>query len=215
MFRRFVIVLSTLVFSFSILFVSILRTASVRYSFSTVSSHFSDETSDNERNNLNQMKIDYCLAYPGVVLPNSPLWPLKALRDKLWLLITSNESKKAELNLLFADKRLGAAKILFDNKDYETGYTTLTKAEKYLEQAGNIGSDIRAKGGDTTELSNTLVKASLKHRQIIEEIILIAPEDAKPKIVELENYAIKVYQTNLDVLKAKGLPLPENPFCCD
>jgi len=212
MFRRFVIVLSTLVFSFSILFVSILRTASVRYSFSTVSSHFSDETSDSERNNLNQMKIDYYLAYPGDVLPNSPLWPLKAARDRLWLLLTSNESKKAELNLLFADKRLGAAKILFDNKDYETGYTTLTKAEKYLEQAGNIASDIRSKGGDTAELSNTLVKASLKHRQIIEEIILIAPEDAKPKIIELENYAIKVYRTNLDVLKGKGLPLPENPF---
>ena len=215
MFRRFVIVLSTLVFSFSILFVSILRTASVRYSFSKVSANLSDETSDKERNNLNQMKIDYQLAYPGVVLPNSPLWPLKAARDKLWLLLTSNTSKKAELNLLFADKRLGAARILFENKEYEIGFATLTKAEKYLEQAGNIESDIRSKGGDTTELSNTLVKASLKHRQVIENIILMAPEDAKPKIIELENYAIKVYQTKLDVLKTKGLPLPENPFCCN
>jgi hypothetical protein len=212
MLRRFVIVLSTLVFSFSVLFISILRTAAVRYSFSKVSADFSEESTRTEKGELDKMKIDYNLAYPGDVLPNHFLWPVKAARDKIWLLLTSNKSKKAELNLLFADKRLGAARILFEEKDYETGFTTLTKAEKYLETASNLETDLRAKGEDTNELLDRLAKASLKHRQVIKSIIIMAPDDAKPKIVEVENYSGKFFEEKSAILKAKNLPVPENPF---
>ena len=70
----------TLLVAFTILFASILRTASVRYEFNI---SFSESPNGNVNSNE---KVDYFLAYPGKVLPDSPFWPLKALRDKIWFL---------------------------------------------------------------------------------------------------------------------------------
>ena len=211
MFRRFVIVLSTLLFAFSVLFISVLRSASVRYSFSKVLTNNSDEDG-HKGDELDQMNLDYDLAYAGVVLPDSILWPIKAVRDRFWMLVTTNKSGKAELNILFADKRLGASRILFENKKYDIGYSTLTKAEKYLETANNLEEELRQKGEDTNELAGRIAKASLVHRQVIEKILLIAPDDAKPKIIELEKYPKGFYESKVSFLRSKNLSYPENPF---
>jgi hypothetical protein len=101
---------------------------------------------------------------------------------------------------------------LFEVGKYEVGYSTLTKAEKYLENACNIEKEIRAEGGDTNELAERLLNASLKHRQIIEQILLIAPDDARGKIMTTEKYSISVYNDKKEVLKSAGIPVPENPF---
>lgn len=207
MLRRAVIIVSVLIFAFGILFTSVLRTAAVKYEFSetavvTEPSVLGEET----------INIEYYLAYPGRVLPDSPLWPLKALRDRIWLWITTNPSRKAELKLLFADKRVSMSKILFEKEKPEIGYSTLTKAEKYLEEAVNQEKQNRAEGIDTGEFLQRLAKASLKHAQIIEEILEIAPEDAKPQIIKTEDYAKKAYEDARNSLQELGLLVPENPF---
>ena len=51
--------------------------------------------------------INYPLAYPGI-LPDNPLYPLKMLRDRIVFFLINDPFKKAEFNLLQADKRLGA-----------------------------------------------------------------------------------------------------------
>ncbi|HTK03261.1 MAG TPA: DUF5667 domain-containing protein [Alphaproteobacteria bacterium] len=149
--------------------------------------------------------IDYILPFPGKVLPDSPFWSLKALRDKLQYSFTFNKIKKAELALLFADKRLASSKTLFENKKPDIALATLTKAEKYLEIAA----------GEKTnpEFLVKLANASLKHRQIIEEEILpLAPEDAKPEIIRLEMYPKNTYKICSEVLISLGKPAPKDPF---
>ncbi len=74
-------------------------------------------------------KVDYFLAYPGM-LPDHPLYFLKMARDRVWLWLTPDPLKKAELLLLFADKRLGAGKALIEGNKIKLGVTTVTKAEK-------------------------------------------------------------------------------------
>ena len=101
MFRRIAVTVSTLILAFSILSISVLKAASIRYDFSA----------DAKRDNAQIPQIDYQLPYPGRILPDHPLWPLKAFRDKLWLLVTLNRSRQAELLLLFADKRLVSSRI--------------------------------------------------------------------------------------------------------
>ena len=107
--------------------------------------------------------------FPGRVLPDSPFWPIKALRDKVWLWITTNPSREAELKLLFADKRLAMSQLLFEKEDYEVGYSTLTKAEKYLEEAGFAEKEGRKSGMDTSEFLERLATAALYHYQVISE----------------------------------------------
>lgn len=210
MLRRLAIVFSVLIFAFGILFTSALRTAAVKYEFSDV-----QETGTKTQTLVlgeETVNIDYFLAYPGRVLPDSPLWPLKALRDRIWLWITTNPSRRAELNLLFADKRVAMSKILFEKGKSEVGYSTLTKAEKYLEEASIQERQNRENGIDTSEFLSRLAKASLKHAQIMEEIRKIAPDDAKPGIVQTGDYAKSTYEDARNALQEKGLPVPENPF---
>lgn len=205
MIRQITVALSVVFVAFSILLISVFRTASVKYDFS---GPVSKESVLGDKD----VNINYEMPYPGKVLPDSPLWPVKAFRDRVWLWVTNNDSREAELLLLFADKRVVSGKILFEKENYEVGYTTLTKAEKYLEQAANKEDEIRQAGGNTNELLDRLARASLKHFSIMQDMLEMAPEDAKPKIVETQNYAKRVYERSRNALNEVGETPPENPF---
>jgi len=209
MWRKIVIAVPTLIFAFGVLFASIFRTAAVKYDFKQASKFLPEEVKVLGEKSV---EIDYYLAYPGKVLPDSPFWPVKAVRDRVWLLVTTNPTRSAELALLFADKRLGSAKILFEKGKPEIAYSTLTKAEKYLEQAAEAESQNREKEIDTSEFLQRLTKASLKHVEVMEYLLTIAPEDARPGIIQTEDYAKRVYNDARNGLLEKGITPYENPF---
>ena len=208
MIRKVLVVVSSLFLAFVILTISILRTAAVKYELNGTKGVYLDSSvlTDKDTN------IDYYLAYPGNVLPDSPMWSVKALRDKIWYLITSNNSRRAELALLFADKRVGAALILFKQGKAGDGFSTLTKAEKYLELASLLEKKSRTKGEDTSDFLVRLAGASLKHYEVMDEIYEIAPDDAKPKVIEIAWYAKRVYEDSRNALLDKGMVPPVNPF---
>ena len=205
MFRRLTPALATFLLAFLILSVSIFKSARVSYTFGgdvavpTGAPLVLGETSE--------YKIDYELPYPGRILPDNSFWFFKAARDRLWLSLTTDGGKRAELFLLFADKRLGSAKNLFDKGKPEIGFSTLSKGEKYLESA--------AKGKISPEFAKNLANASLKHKEVINEIMEVAPEDAKPKLSEVSNYAEEAYKVARDVLRSHGEEAPESPFDWD
>lgn len=114
------------------------------------------------------VKVEYYLPYPGV-LPDSPLYRLKALRDKLQLAVTFDEVRKAEKELLYADKRIGAALVLVEGGKISLGVSTATKAEKYLESAINRAIRLSSQR-DVKSLLLTLTKATTKHQEILEMI---------------------------------------------
>lgn len=102
--------------------------------------------------------VDYYLPYPGL-LPDHPLYWMKMVRDRLGLLVVTKPEAKAEKLLLYADKRLGAAWALVDGNKVGLGVSTLTKAEKYLEQA--------VAAGQGEEFKQKLAKAIAKHGEVI------------------------------------------------
>jgi hypothetical protein len=120
--------------------------------------------------------------------------------------------KKAELALLFSDKRLVSAQILFENKKPNIAISTLTKGEKYLAVAAAEEVLARSEGYDTSAFLNKLALASLKHREVIESLMPLVPEDGKPLVIEAENYSIDSYKAARDGLYSKGLPVPIDPF---
>ena len=202
MYKKLAVTFSTILLAFFILSVSVLKAASIKYSF------YQGANKDNGV----IPEIEYQLPYPGRILPDNPLWPLKALRDKLWLLVTLNRSRQAELMLLFADKRLVSSKILFENGKAGLAYSTLTKAEKYLEMASTLVDECWKSGVDSKNLSKQVALAALKHRQVQEQLLNIAPEDAKPDIVKSMSYSKEAYTLCKNSLLSRGIPAPENPF---
>lgn len=205
MLRRITIYAAALVFALGILFTSVLRTAAVRY-----------ETNGVKSGNVlsgEDINIDYRFAYPGKTLPDSPFWPLKALRDKFWLLITTNDSKKIELKILFADKRLGGAVTLFDRGKNEIALSTLTKAEKYLEDASLSEERLRTSGkSNSNEVCLRLANASLKHYEVLLDLETKVPDDMKSVIISSRQIPIKSYERARNALLEKGVTPPINPF---
>lgn len=202
MLKKAVAILGTITFAFLVLSVSILRSARVDYAF----------TGEAKPSNAplvlgKEAKVDYELPYPGKILPDNSLWVFKAGRDKVWLGLTTDTSRKSELFLLFANKRLISAKILFEKSKPEIAFSTLSKAEKYLEAA--------TRGIEDITYAEELAKASLKHKEVIDEIMLFAPEDARPKVAELTRYSENAYKIARDFLRSKGKDAPKSPFDWD
>lgn len=189
----------TIVIALAILSVSLLKCATVNHAYSPIV--LSQKVESNK-----PLTVDYLLAYPGKIGPDNTLWYAKVMRDKLWYFFTFNKDKKLELNLLFADKRLNSALILFQNKKPDLGLSTLTKAEKYLEMAV-------PKNADNPEYLRKLALASLKHREVIEtQILSLSPEDIAPQVNRVNDYSKETYKKARDLMYSKGLVPPEDVF---
>lgn len=206
MLRRLGTILLVFLTASGILAVSVFRSASVRYAFSQSPSPSPGVT------RAEDVEVDYELPYPGRILPDNPFWPVKALRDKLWLMVVANPTKKAELKLLFADKRVTAARILFERDKSELGLSTLTKAEKYLEEAFDQGKLAQTKEAEMGAFFEKLAMSTLKHRQVIEDIVILSPEDAKPTVIKTKDYPKRIFDETRGVLGEMGKEAPQNPF---
>ena len=78
-----------------------------------------------------QELVQYNLPYAGI-LPDSPIYFIKATRDQILLWTTRREIKKANLYLLLADKNLVMGKILWERGKEELSLKTFGKGEQYL-----------------------------------------------------------------------------------
>lgn len=210
MMKKYFIGLLVTLFAFGILSISVFRSASVNYLFT------SPTPASKVVLGTDSIDVNYQIPYPGGILPDSPLWAVKALRDKIWLSFTSNPLKKAELALLFSDKRLEAGKLLFEKGKPDIALSTLSKGEKYLESAASYESLAKSRGMNTDSFLHKLATSALKHRQVIEEDILpLSPEDARPEVVKVENYSKNTYKAASILLNNVGMEGPESPFSGD
>ncbi|HUW22315.1 MAG TPA: DUF5667 domain-containing protein [Candidatus Bathyarchaeia archaeon] len=111
-------------------------------------------------------EIDYSLPYPGI-LPGQPLYFLKMIRDQIELFLTTEPLKKAEKLLLFADKRISAARVLVEAGKADLALSTATKAEKYLERTVNQAAKARQEGFNIYLFLERLTKATAKHEEVL------------------------------------------------
>lgn len=130
---------------------------------------------------------DYNLPYPGI-LPDNPFYSLKSLRDKVVGFLMSSPLKKAEFNLLQADKRLNAGVYLFnsakdDAKKINLAITTISKAENYFHKAMSEIRKANSQGINTRSLTEKLLDSSKKHQEVIKSL------DEKSKGNTRENLA--------------------------
>jgi len=206
MIARILIVLVALVFAVGILSISVLQSTSPKYAFTAPTP---------PQNNLQDdqfVEINYPLAFPGPIAPDHPLWPAKAARDRLWLVVTKDLLKKAEVYLLLADKRLAAAIELFNRDKLEQAVTTASKAEKYLELAVTQEQIARQAGSDTNLFLQTLSVATQKHRLELEKLLSRSPEDAAPVIIEIIDYPKSLFSSVKKSLENQGLTPYEYTF---
>lgn len=187
-FKKIFFLLIVFIFAFWVLAISVVRTSAVddqstskNYKVISLETESLDESIDLTASGAAQKKVDYFLVYPGI-LPDHFLYPLKMVRDRLQLWLTTDLLGKGDLLLKYADKRLGAGQVLIEGNKIDLGLTTLTKAEKYFKQAVDQEKLVREKGKNTQMFLEKLLQSSLKHQ----EILLILKEkvavDLRPEI---------------------------------
>lgn len=198
MFRKIAIVLASLIFGSFILVTSILRTTTAQ---DTVNDQKVLGAIDRQT-----IRVDYNLPYPGI-LPDHFLWPLKALRDRIWLFLTLSPQKRAELKLLFADKRIGMAKELVKVGKPKLGVVTAQKAEQYLQGALSEAEKADERGINVTEVMSRIAKASLKHRELLEDMRGVT-DNMQGALVSAIKISELVYSSAGQKLIEKGLPVP-------
>jgi hypothetical protein len=124
------------------------------------------------------LNVQYDLPYTGI-LPDNPLYFLKALRDNLLNVFITDPLKKSEYDLLMADKRLGGAQALFIKKKNDLAITTLSKSGNYFYQAVQQVALAKKAGDNINNVASTLITASEKHQAVILQMIQTADVNTK------------------------------------
>lgn len=129
-------------------------------------------------------KNNYQLPYPGL-LPDNPLYSLKALRDKLIEFLISDPIKKAEFDLLSADKRLSIGIVLFEKKKQDLSENTISKGENYLEE-GIKNLETAKKEGRQIEIGllSNYDRSVRKHKEILEGLSQKSSRELKQKFAK-------------------------------
>lgn len=114
--------------------------------------------------------IDYQLPYPGI-LPDSPFYFLKTIRDNISGFFISDPLKKAEYSIDMSDVRISAALALSEEKkDPSLIQSTISASQNYLQEAMVNIKIAKGQGMDTQDLLKRLNKAKDKHQEAINQI---------------------------------------------
>lgn len=182
--------MALLVFSSGILFSSVWKTLAQTASDNFKVSPLTTIGTESEGKEATEEaeKVVYDLTWPGV-LPDHFLYPVKMLRDRIWLWLTTDPLKKADLLLRLADKRVWSAQLLLEKGKADLAVTTAAKAERYLEQAISQAEVAQQKGKDTTIFLERLSRATLKHEEVLSAMKERAEETTQPAIDSALEYA--------------------------
>ncbi len=144
---------------------------------------------------------EYQLPYPGM-LPDNPLYPLKTFRDKVVSFLITDPLKKAEFNILQADKRLQAGIYLIDkSKKYKLAIETISKGENYLDEAFLKTNDAYKQGMDTGVIRSRLEKSVSKHDSVISTLTKKSPKEFKAGFENLRS-RVEKYKAQVNKLKS-------------
>lgn len=135
---------------------------------------------------------NYVMPYPGI-MPGNKLYVVSDLLDKAKSFYTFGDIARFKYNLAQADKYLIESKILFEYNQYPLAIQSLESSNIYYENARRSLESAGKSKKNTSILEQTLSQASLKHAELLSELLKELPaeflwEDEKkaPLMLEIE-----------------------------
>ena len=118
-----------------------------------------------------EVKAEYQLPYPGL-LPDHPLYVLKAIRDRILDMLIVDPVRKSEFYILQGDKRLQMGMLLMDKGRGALAEQVISKGEKYMYQAlyslVSLKNEGKAMPGYVVD---RLEKSLTKHEEVLGELV--------------------------------------------
>ena len=134
-----------------------------------------------------EKKPEYLLPFPGI-LPDHPLWFLKAVRDGIMDRLIVDPLRKAEFHILQADKRLNMGVVLLEQGKRALAETTISKGEKYMERAVSGLAAFKSTGMPVpASIIDKLARSMEKHLEVLEKTDFTGPFEFVKKLqIEVE-----------------------------
>lgn len=172
---------------------------------------FTTNVSAQEKDNLSNGSestksavVNYQLAYPGL-LPDSPLYKLKVLRDRIIKRLTTNPIKKIEYDLLQADKTINASLIIANKGNIALAKETALKGENYFTILVTDYKWAYWYGNKIPQSLNEKIKlASMKHQEVFKTIMDKADKNNKKEFQMAIDFS-KINMLELDKLRKQKI----------
>jgi len=130
-------------------------------------------------------RVVYELPYPGI-LPDHPLYLVKAIRDKALDIFTREKIKKAELYLLLSDKRTSMAILLAKKGKGNLAVSTLSKGEKYSLKIPDLLLQSKKEGvSASSEFTERVRLSNAKHLEVAETLLKDLPQGESESINQI------------------------------
>lgn len=134
-----------------------------------------------------QEKVIYNLPYPGL-LPDNPLYFTKIVRDRITDFLTRDNLKKAELYLLYSDKRSSMSIVLASKGKSQLAIDTFINGEKYFQKIPTLLISAKKQGTQApSSFVETLKLSNAKHKELIGELIKILPQGLNEPLTQLSD----------------------------
>lgn len=204
--KRLILAAPSLGLAFLILLFSIFRTTGINYVFSMEPNTDQDSATASAK----LANVEYDLPELLEAYPNDFFWPIKAFNDRAELFLQFDPIKKATVMLSHADERLVAGLEFVEDDNFGEGLHILAKSEDYLYDAVML-----VKTEDSPEATEFMLnanQASLKHRQVMEKVLILSPDDARPYVVEIIRKTKLSYTESRVYLESHDSQAYPNPF---
>ena len=127
--------------------------------------------------------LDYELPYPGL-LPDSPLYAIKSIRDSLVMLVTQGDLEKAKIYLELSDKEIAMADPLAKKGKIKLAVKMITESqESFTKVVSHVEKAEASK--EKTDFISEIKKANLKHREAMETLMKDIPQGEMEEIQSL------------------------------
>lgn len=120
--------------------------------------------------------------YKPVITPDSPFYFLKTWRDSIQTFFTIGAENKAKQYLHLSEIRLAEYNKMVEKGKEDIAKKTLEKYENQLNRAVVNAEELKQKGKDITDLTQSIEKTTSKHLEVLQRNLEKAPEQAREGI---------------------------------
>lgn len=115
--------------------------------------------------------VEYTFPYPGL-LPDSPLYIVKTIRDRVVSIFIKDTLKKASFDLLQADKRIQSSVLLTKKSPVNESLvvSTFSKGDNYFEEALHNLAKAKREKREVTLLQGQMQTAAKKYKEVLKDI---------------------------------------------
>lgn len=136
----------------------------------------------------------YQLAYPGM-LPDSPLYFLKVVRDRILAALITNPQKKVDFYLLQTDKGIAMVPLLVAKNEVSLAKTTALKAENNYTLITFVYKNLSTKPDEQTY--KKLLAAADAHQEVLTGLLPKLSADDQKVMQQVINFS----KTNVEELQ--------------